>query len=1244
MLKISPSKAASYFYHECERYLYLNALPKKERTALGVTEQVTISSPVLTGGANWEEEVVKIHLKDKIKIPEMDMEKIPLSDRFFTPEAFVEWLKNPIEKYIYQPTMTVPESFYTLYNIDPTKLMFSNCRPDLIECIKTKEERIFRIIDIKSSNALKVSHKVQVSFYALILDTLLKVHDIEGRVDFSQAGVWIYKQEQPEVLSIENIVPYLTHFMSHTLHDIAVTKFEDLFWHLEFKCEWCSFFDFCLSKAKEKNHISLLPYLSNQAGRYIKENKIPYSLNDMADFIKGDENRSVLEKSFSLKQRLKRLHTQLDSFASGEVLSYNSYSSSMPFNESIQLILTVQKDQVSGEIFACSIYRLKGMELFGTGSELKHFTAAKFDECEQGKRDFVDHLYTILSMIHHYNHGKQWSDQLSVQTYVTDNYEFSNLIEILQGLLTINDYREKAMNLLFHFHSDVLSQSDEHPENVVPFPVIILTSTVSRLFAVPAEVALKLEDLSLYVGSKGAFKYQYQRKDYLANRLSNVMKSDLIYQVWEKEESEKLEWIESDLKGRLYLASSVIDGIRNLAKDDKGNSFLFAWPEKFQFPVPYHYKNEIVSKLAFMTQYESTLAYLDIRERRSKSLDERLTDGDSLRLKYIGEKKFELLNKEVLFDINFSEAWVLTEDNHFGEQQQLKFKDYPYRNKFYAPKNLELYLASIGEHRHEDDRVILELEIVGKVNKFDLIPERNYLLSVRFTDWTSGRVLNGLGAIDAGNDVMLKLLQNPNGYRKKFKANWEEKVVDTLIKQSGLTPSQSKAFRSFLNYTLTGVWGPPGSGKTHFIATALLLLIKIYEKRGKRLKILISGFTHNAIENALVKIHQQMTMENVKIGKLKKIQTEKARVVEEVDDRQISHWLNDDKHVILGGTLYNTQKVYDNGWLAEKFNVVVVDEASQVKTADSLLALAHVSPKGRIMIVGDHYQLPPIIQGEYLSNDGELNVYDSIFQLMIDQDPKQEMISKLEDNFRMNEVLCRYPAEKIYGPNYTAFNTEISTQKISLQPLETEVEEWVKKVVDPDYPLVLCLYNGVQETQENQCEADWVAAITKVLRANLLNGIKEVYEDSISGDRDFWKEGLFIISPHNAQNRLIRSTLEKEGLRPDFFVGTVDKMQGQESAAAIISYGVSDLELAIKEGEFLYSLNRLNVSLTRGQKKTIVFLSRKLISPSLEVLGNEDYSNGVDFMINLENYAKVNGELETIDHNGIAMDVYRVKS
>jgi superfamily I DNA and/or RNA helicase len=58
------------------------------------------------------------------------------------------------------------------------------------------------------------------------------------------------------------------------------------------------------------------------------------------------------------------------------------------------------------------------------------------------------------------------------------------------------------------------------------------------------------------------------------------------------------------------------------------------------------------------------------------------------------------------------------------------------------------------------------------------------------------------------------------------------------------------------------------------------------------------------------------------------------------------------------------------------FDVVVIDEASQMKVADSLIALSSIRRGGRVILCGDDRQLAPIIRGSY---DAENTLFGSAF-------------------------------------------------------------------------------------------------------------------------------------------------------------------------------------------------------------------------------------------------------------------------
>jgi DNA replication ATP-dependent helicase Dna2 len=108
------------------------------------------------------------------------------------------------------------------------------------------------------------------------------------------------------------------------------------------------------------------------------------------------------------------------------------------------------------------------------------------------------------------------------------------------------------------------------------------------------------------------------------------------------------------------------------------------------------------------------------------------------------------------------------------------------------------------------------------------------------------------------------------------------------------------------------------------------------------------------------------------------------------------------------------------------------------------------------------------------------------------------------------------------------------------------------------------------------------------------------------------------------------------------FVDTVDKIQGQEGEAVIVSYGVSDPEAAVREAEFIYGVQRVNVSLTRTRSKTVLFLPRPLVDGSPQVLGSDRASFGLALMQDLVRETERQGPPVAFPlSDGITAHVYR---
>jgi superfamily I DNA and/or RNA helicase len=93
-----------------------------------------------------------------------------------------------------------------------------------------------------------------------------------------------------------------------------------------------------------------------------------------------------------------------------------------------------------------------------------------------------------------------------------------------------------------------------------------------------------------------------------------------------------------------------------------------------------------------------------------------------------------------------------------------------------------------------------------------------------------------------------------------------------------------------------------------------------------------------------------------------------------------------------------------------------------------------------------------------------------------------------------------------------------------------------------------------------------------------------------------------VITPHRAQRALLRTTLSEDGLDVGL-IDTVERLQGGEKPAIIVSGTESDPHSIGAAAGFILNLNRANVAFSRTQERLIVVCADTLldhIPPELE--------------------------------------------
>lgn len=1252
---LSPSLIGRFFYHDCERHLRYHATPEQERPGAGIPAAAIDTSPVtralLEAGIRWEEEVIRTKLAGRVRLPDGAG---PISGRSFSIEESFNLFPglSPGEA-IYQTTIPVSIHFLKSYDLDPRMHRFSPCRPDLV---RVDEEGRLQIIDIKASEELSVSHRIQATLYALILEHALDLLGLDLRVDRNRAGIWLYGEDEPEPFDLNLNIRVIEDFFRHRLPGILTAPPGDVPWHLTSRCESCEFYHHCRAEAEDSSSVSQIPGLSPIGRRYLRE--APWdgglsinALSDLEAFLRDPESDGCLDNCGSLAGQGDRLRATVRALTTGEVVSLAATSLALPVYEDIAVVLTLQKDPVSGRIYALGFRRSRGKAVYGTPSHEEIFVAADPGDCTRVRREFVRALAAELEAVDEYNRGRDWAEQESVQTYVYDTYEEELFTRLLEEALDDPVTAEDALRLRFYYQDPGIALGSSHPSTSVPFPVVILTREIRRLLALPVPFTLRLPEVLAAIPSS-RFAYRLDPSSLFWNEHGNAMKSDAIIMAWHGKRPEATDWIRQEVSRRLLAAGSVLDGLRERTKER-----LVRWAEKFRFPGSWDAATPEISCLLFIAEYESTMGARRVQELRSRPWAARVRDGISIPLKKSEGNFWKVLAPLdlSLFEQSRAFSHLLVPDGEAGEEAERAFDDLRYRSSP-NPGNSGVCFARVRDtivDRTAGEVRGLVLEVTHPRDHAPFSEGDLAVLHPRFTDFTVPRYVDRLLALDEQpENAFIRLLRDPRGFAAPIPEPGEV-VTDAgrLARDAGFTRSQNAAFSHVTENRLTLVWGPPGTGKTHFLATAILSLVKARRAHGERIRVGVAAFTHAAVENLLVKVQASVDAFGLTAGlpiyKLRDIRTAGGERSLEVLPHDRAETVVGYPALLLGGTVHGFAKLEKS---LPSLDLLIVDEASQMRTAELAMVLPMLGQGGRLVLAGDDLQLPPVVQGAYPAPvDGLPGLEDSVFAYLRHRDDPGRPVytCQLQENWRMNRTLSRFPAETLYGTGYASATDAIAAQQLALAP-GSPLEEWMEWVLDPAYPLVLCVLEGVRTTVENRVEAALAARLAGTLRERLLDpGSGERYPATEDGDFRFWRHGLFIVSPHHAQIGAIKNSLAgvRDWKYPPF-VDTVDKMQGQEAESAIISYGVSDVETALREAEFIYSRNRLNVSLTRSRAKCVVFLPRPLLEPPLDLVQNEKAAEGLRQMLDLQEFCRAHGDTRTFDldgEEGVRLTVMRAR-
>lgn len=180
-------------------------------------------------------------------------------------------------------------------------------------------------------------------------------------------------------------------------------------------------------------------------------------------------------------------------------------------------------------------------------------------------------------------------------------------------------------------------------------------------------------------------------------------------------------------------------------------------------------------------------------------------------------------------------------------------------------------------------------------------------------------------------------------------------------------------------------------------------------------RVIVSSQTHNAVEIVLESIAEKWRrlqaagdeaaklLEGLRLykvgGDAKAERSPEVGYVDPWEKEQVKAALDNAELLVIGatpGNLYNLMKEYFGRgkkkqaqvWDEKFFDLLVLDEASQMNVPHALLAAGWLKAGGQTMIVGDHRQLAPILAHgwEHEEHLATVNArpYRSVFQFFLD--------------------------------------------------------------------------------------------------------------------------------------------------------------------------------------------------------------------------------------------------------------------
>ncbi|KAK7254718.1 ATP-dependent 5'-3' RNA helicase [Aureococcus anophagefferens] len=615
-----------------------------------------------------------------------------------------------------------------------------------------------------------------------------------------------------------------------------------------------------------------------------------------------------------------------------------------------------------------------------------------------------------------------------------------------------------------------------------------------------------------------------------------------------------------------------------------------------------------------------------------------------------------------------NKRWILAPVSQGGAVLALKFADFENRDKpaYKLQTTLPILFASVVGVSEGSCR--LSVKHSASVS---LDPDERYVLVKRYTDFTSVPMLEELArCADAPGELFVKLLDGAKDWCDVEPRDWH--ILDAAIpRDTGATVSQEEALRRVVKSRGSVTLGPPGAGKSHWAASTLVRLCEGASAAPtlRPLKIIVTAVTHSAVDGLLKKIVAMVAARDADVQVLKidvepnvpptaagelcwfspsgrgvnrrtrrkgevvaisendftvraeggvvqpPLPKNAVRLRREFDildakstAEDVNALLANDRCLIVGCTVFKVNKVLAQAGVAPAWDVLLVDEASQMLASQAALAVKALDAEhGRLVLLGDHRQMRPTIKTPLPDGVGVENS-GSILDVVRHQLRGTGCVGALRENHRMSAELCAFTEVALGYSGYqicsrggcrcreaaavpAVDDERVASRTRALRASPSRSGATAGDILDVAKHFTVVLVDIPPTASMAEIRAAEASLCSRILAAR-----DRVVAGTARG------RGAFCVCPHHAQRHAVGDALDG-ALAALCDIDTVERMQGREKDLVVACFAGLDLlpDEESAELDFVYEASRLVVSLSRAKRKTILLATERLFEPSLHV-------------------------------------------